>query len=102
MMATKAVWKLAKWAVRRIKNELKEPGTYRPCPVDVSSGTIWHYIDRVNTKTLPYTIGALVVVSLAPGAIAFDIWVDHVLWNLLRDYIWTIDQILQLQQSLLG
>ena len=99
MRATKAVWKLAAWAVRRIKNELREPGTYRPCPVDLSPGTVWYYVDWVNTRTLPYAFGALVIVSLGPGAIAFDIWVDHVLWNLFRDYILTMDQVPQLQQS---
>ena len=38
MSATEAVWRLAKWVAEWIEGELREPGTYGPCLVDLSYG----------------------------------------------------------------
>ena len=59
-------------------------------------------IPRLRRTHTPYVIGALVVVSSGSGAVVFDIWMDDVLRNLLRDYIWAIDHVWQLQQLLWG
>ena len=69
MFATEAVWRLAKRVAKWIEGELRESGTYRPCPVNLAPGTVWYYVDRANTGALPFVFGALVLMPLGPFAI---------------------------------
>ena len=92
MSATEAVWRLAKWVAEWIEGELREPGTYGPCLVDLSYGTVWYYVDRANTKALPFVFGALVLMTLAPFAIAFDIWASDQMKGLFQNRLPVLDR----------
>ena len=100
MLATTAVWKVARRVARLVRTELREPGTYRPCPVDLSPGSPWYYVDRATTATLPFVCGSLVVVALGPLALALDFWAGDQLRELFRDYVLPIDQPRQLLHPL--